>query len=120
MSSIKVISKHSATWFFITASFCTFNLQNTRLVDQRVPMVDQTRQTFIFDPTIHYVKGCHSINKQFSVDSFFDWECYNTGFASRCTHFHQTTDPLSRVTRVGAKVPNQLFLEVCGAFFEGL
>jgi len=41
-------------------------------LDTPVPMVDHPHH--ILDPTIHYIKGCRSINKQFSIDSFFDLE----------------------------------------------
>jgi len=29
---------------------------------------------------IHFKKGCPSINKQFSIDSFLDWDGHHSGF----------------------------------------
>jgi len=41
----------------------------------------QFRQKFL--APICNIKLCHSINKQFSIDSFLDWECHHWVFNSR-------------------------------------
>jgi len=65
----KVILKQAAAWFFITVSF---SKRYARSADQPtpVPLVDHPRH--ILDLTIHHIKGCRYINKQFSIDSFLD------------------------------------------------
>jgi len=77
-----VISKQALAWFLITKSFSIFSKRYTQCVDQPVPMVDHSH--CILDLTVHYIKGCCSINKHFSSDSFRDWEgfCISTRMLS--------------------------------------
>jgi len=43
-------------------------------MDQPSPVSMVDHFLCILDKTILYIKGCRSINKQFSIDSFLDWE----------------------------------------------
>jgi len=63
-----------------TTSFGTFRALYTWSAYQPVPMVDHPHYIFIFDLTIHYIKGCRSINTQFSIDSFLDCEDHHWVF----------------------------------------
>jgi len=66
---VKVISKQAGTLFLISESFSIFSIW---FLD---PQINHHLYPYhILDSAIYYIKGCLSINKQFSIDSFLDWE----------------------------------------------
>jgi len=69
---VKVISKQAATWFLISPSFNIFSIRYTQSADQPAPVPKVDHPHHIIDPTIYYVKGYNSVNKQYIIDYFLD------------------------------------------------
>jgi len=71
---VKVILKQTAACLIlIRPSFSIFNILYTQSTYRPSPKPMVEHPHHILNPTIYYIKGCHSINKQFSFDSFLDW-----------------------------------------------
>jgi len=70
---VKHILKQAATWSLISASL--LELLANGILNLRTNQYQWLITLTTFSSlTIHFIKGCFSINKQFSIDSFLDWE----------------------------------------------